>query len=102
MFYRNQIYEGKELKHVSKVESLERRYMGKLCPFAIDFMKGLLQLNPKKRLNSETVFKHKYFSCFLKDEKERQKINEIISVKENKENNNIKIPQLQKMKKIMP
>ena len=89
MFYKNPIYEGKELKHVSKVESLERRYMGKLGPTAIDFMKGLLQLDPKKRLNSETVFKHKYFACYMKDEKEREKINEIIGVKENKENNNI-------------
>ena len=87
MFYRNPIYEGKELKHVSKVESLERRYIDKLGPTAIDFMKGLLQLDPKKRLNSETVFKHKYFACFMKDEKERQKINEILGVKENKDNN---------------
>ena len=88
MFYRNPIYEGKELKHVSKVESLERRYMGKLGPTAIDFMKGLLQLDPKKRLNSETVFKHKYFSCFMNDEKEREKINEITKIFNNKENNN--------------
>ena len=87
MFYRNPIYEGKELKHVSKVETLERRYIDKLGPTAIDFMKGLLQLDPKKRLNSETVFKHKYFACFMKDEKERQKINEILGVKENKDNN---------------
>ena len=89
MFYKNPIYEGKELKHVSKVESLERKYMGKLGPTAIDFMKGLLQLDPKKRLNSETVFKHKYFSCFMKDEKEREKINELINNKDNKNNNTI-------------
>ena len=76
MFYKNPIYEGKELLHVSKPESLERRYMGKLGPTAIDFMKGLLQLDPKKRLNTETVFKHKYFACFMKDEqKEKEKMN---------------------------
>ena len=72
MFYKNPIYEGKELLHVSKVKSLERIYMGKLGPTAIDFMKGLLQLDPKKRLNSETVFKHKYFSCFMKDEQKEK------------------------------
>ena len=85
MFYRNPIYEGKELIHVSKVESLERRYLGKLGPTAIDFMKGLLQLDPKKRLNSDTVFKHKYFACFMKDEKEKEKINNISNaiIKEN-------------------
>ena len=74
MFYKNPIYEGKELLHVNKPESLERRYMGKLGPTAIDFMKGLLQLDPKKRLNTDTVFKHKYFSCFMKEEeKEKEK-----------------------------
>ena len=84
MFYKNPIYEGKELLHVSKPESLERRYMGKLGPTAIDFMKGLLQLDPKKRLNSETVFKHKYFACFMKEEqKEKEKLNN------NNINNNI-------------
>ena len=99
MFYKNPIYEGKELLHVSKPESLERRYMGKLGPTAIDFMKGLLQLDPKKRLNTETVFKHKYFSCFMKEEKEKEKEKERTNnntntnsgnkeTSENKNNNN--------------
>ena len=93
MFYKNPIYEGKELLHVNKPESLERRYMGKLGPTAIDFMKGLLQLDPKKRLNTETVFKHKYFSCFMKDEqkekeKEKEKDNSRVSIKENENTNN--------------
>ena len=99
MFYKNPIYEGKELLHVSKPESLERRYIGKLGPTAIDFMKGLLQLDPKKRLNTETVFKHKYFSCFMKEEKEKEKEKERTNnntntnsgnkeTNENKNNNN--------------
>ena len=92
MFYKNPIYEGKELLHVSKPESLERRYMGKLGPTAIDFMKGLLQLDPKKRLNTETVFKHKYFACFMKDEqKEKEKMNNNINNNDKniiKDNNN--------------
>ena len=88
MFYKNPIYEGKELLHVNKPESLERRYMGKLGPTAIDFMKGLLQLDPKKRLNTETVFKHKYFSCFMKDEqKEKEKEREKEKEKEKAINN---------------
>lgn len=48
--------------------------MEKLGPTAIDFMKGLLQLDPKKRLNSETVFKHRYFAPFMKEEEEKKKI----------------------------
>ena len=76
MFYKNPLYDGKKLLRVSKPESLDRRYMSKLGPTAIDFMKGLLQLDPKKRINSDNVFKHKYFSCFMKDEQnEKEKIN---------------------------
>ena len=73
MFYKNPIYDGKELLHVSKPETLEKRYITKLGPTAIDFMKGLLQMDPKKRLNGDTVFKHKYFSCFMKDEENNEK-----------------------------
>ena len=89
MFYKNPLYDGKKLLHVAKPESLERRYMSKLGPTAIDFMKGLLQLDPKKRLNSDTVFKHKYFSCFINDEKnekEKEKINNNINNDANKKN----------------
>ena len=89
MFYKNPLYDGKKLLHVAKPESLERRYTSKLGPTAIDFMKGLLQLDPKKRLNSDTVFKHKYFSCFINDEKnekEKEKINNNINNDANKKN----------------
>ena len=43
-------------------ESLERRYFRKLGPTAIDFMKGLLQLDPNKSLNNDNAFKYKYFN----------------------------------------
>ena len=91
MFYKNPIYEGKELLQVSRTKPLERLYAGKLGPTAIDFMKGLLQLDPKKRLNSETVFKHKYFSCFMKDEQKEKETNTKENtnniIQEKKENN---------------
>ena len=95
MFYKNPIYDGKELLRVSKPETLERKYMGKLGPTAIDFMKGLLQLDPKKRLNDETVFKHKYFASFMKDEQNNEKKKEnnnkdIINENNKKEKNNNK------------
>ena len=67
MYYENQIYNGKELLHVKKPETLEKRYLGILSPTAIDFMKGLLELDPNKRLSGENVFKHKYFSVFMKN-----------------------------------
>ena len=87
MFYSNELYNGKELLKVSRPESLERRYFGKLGPTAIDFMKGLLQLDPNKRLNDDNVFKHKYFSCFLK-EPENKYILDLIEKKNNTNNKN--------------
>ena len=86
MFYDNPLYNGKELLKVNRPESLERRYMGKLGPTAIDFLKGLLQLDPNKRINDETVFKHKYFTCFMK-EPENQYILDLYEKRNNAHNN---------------
>ena len=61
MFYNNPIFSGKNLLNVTKPETLEKRYMGKFSKKAISFMKGLLAIDPKKRLNGNTVFKHAYF-----------------------------------------
>ena len=84
MYYENQIYNGKELLHVKKPETLEKRYLGILSPTAIDFMKGLLELDPNKRLSGENVFKHKYFSVFMKN-------NNNNDIGNNNNNNNIAI-----------
>ena len=61
MFYTNPLFNGKNLLNVTKPETLEKRYLGKFSKKAISFMKGLLALDPKKRLNGNTVFKHAYF-----------------------------------------
>ena len=76
MFYKSSSFKGKELTQVSKPETLEKKFLGKLDPIAIDFMKGLLQMDPTKRLNSYTVFNHKYFDIFSKDGKNNDKKNE--------------------------
>ena len=64
MFYNNPLFNGKNLLNVNKPETLQRRYMGKLNKIDISFMKGLLELDPKKRLNGNTVFSHPYFEVF--------------------------------------
>ena len=61
VFYKNPLYIGKRLLDVDKPETLKKRYMGKLPKIAIDFMEGLLELDPKKRLNGNNVFSHPYF-----------------------------------------
>ena len=64
MFYNNPLFNGKNLLNVTKPETLQRRYMGKLNKVDISFMKGLLELDPKKRLNGKTVFSHPYFEIY--------------------------------------
>ena len=64
MFYNNPLFNGKNLLNVTKPETLQRRYMGKLNKVDISFMKGLLELDPKKRLNGKNVFTHPYFEVF--------------------------------------
>ena len=86
MYYENPIYNEKELFKVKKPETLERRYLGILSTTAIDFMKGLLELDPSKRLNGDTVFKHKYFSIFMNNDNEK---NKGINNENNNTNNNI-------------
>ena len=64
MFYNNPLFNGKNLLNVTKPETLQRRYMGKLSKVDISFMKGLLEIDPKKRLNGKNVFNHPYFEAF--------------------------------------
>ena len=93
MYYENPIYNGKDLFKIKKPETLEKRYMGILSPTAIDFMKGLLELDPTKRLSGDNVFKHKYFSIFMKNNNtncngNNNANNNVINVNNNLNNSN--------------
>ena len=61
IFYQNPIFYGKSLLNVSKPQTLEKRYLGKISKIGIDFLKGLLEIDPNKRLKSEMLFNHPYF-----------------------------------------
>ena len=90
LFYSNPIYNGKELLEVEKPETLDWRYLGKLPKNAISFMKGLLELDPKKRLNGNNVFQHPYLvKLYEKDmKKENEKNSENVESVSNMNNNN--------------
>lgn len=64
MFAKNPHFSGYILPEVTKPETLERRYMGKLSKQAINFMKQLLNPDPKLRLKGEEIFKHPYFENY--------------------------------------
>ena len=40
---------------MSRPETIEKRYVGKLTKKALSFMKGLLQMDPTKRLQVQTL-----------------------------------------------
>ena len=64
-FAKNPNFNGCKLPEVTKPETLERRYAGKLCKKAIDFMKKLLHTDPEHRLKGDDIFKHPYFENFV-------------------------------------
>ena len=89
-FYSNPIFQGKNLLNITKPETLERKYLGKMNKQAINFMKGLLEIDPKKRLNGTTVFKHPYLAKLANNDSqiqnEQQQQQQIL---QNEKNNNI-------------
>ena len=85
MFYNNPLFSGRNLLNITKPETLEKRYLGKFSKKAISFMKGLLALDPKKRLNGNTVFKHAYLEkLVLADlQKEAEQKIQVSSIRNN-------------------
>ena len=79
-FYSNPLFHGKNLLNVPKPETLERKYLGKLSKQAINFLKGLLELDPKKRLNGTTVFQHPYFAKLISNDPQFQNENQEILI----------------------
>ena len=91
----NPNYNINKLLIVDKPETLEKRYEKILDSDAIDFMKQLLELDPKKRLNADTVFNHKYFECYKNSKSiERNDNNLFFSLN----NDNIKINKIPSIK----
>jgi serine/threonine protein kinase len=46
---------------IHTLDSIEKRYLGKASPRAINLMKQLLRMNPAERLTAIDAIKHPYF-----------------------------------------
>ena len=92
-FYSNPIFQGKNLLNITKPETLERKYFGKFNKQAIMFLKGLLELDPKKRLNGVSVFQHPYFAKLVGNDNKlsKQMIQDEIQSNESKEKKMVNI-----------
>jgi len=71
MFLRNPRFLGLKFPDMSRPETLEKRYVGKLTKKALSFMKGLLIMDPSKRLGAQDALQHSYFDG-LREEHESQ------------------------------
>jgi len=49
MFIKNPRYVGLKFPEISKPETIERRYLGKLSKKALNFLKLLLKMDPAER-----------------------------------------------------
>jgi serine/threonine protein kinase len=61
MFSKNPRFLGLKFPDVSKPETLEKRYVGKMSRKALSLMNGLLRMSPKDRISGLKALTHPYF-----------------------------------------
>ena len=91
LFMENRDFKNVKFPNVVNPEGLGRKYGGLMDKKGLDLLKGLLEMDDKKRLTAEEALKHEYFSDLLKEDKELfkelfSKKNERSKNTENKEN----------------
>jgi len=60
-FNRHARFKGLKFKEVKKIDSLDKRYLGKISKRGMAFMKAILKMDPKERLSSKDALEHPYF-----------------------------------------
>jgi len=70
MFLRNPRFLGLKFPDMTRPETVEKKYLGKMSKRALNFMKGLLAMDPAQRLTGAQCLEHPYFEG-LKEEFER-------------------------------
>lgn len=71
-FNKNPRFNGLRFPDVSKPETLEKRYTGKLSNKALSLMISLLKMNPADRLSGEEALRHTYFDDIREPEVEAE------------------------------
>ena len=70
MFQKNPRFVGYKFPDLSKPETLEKRYLGKLSKQALSLMELLLRMDPKERLAAREALYHPYFDGLRSQEDE--------------------------------
>eukprot|EP00210_Caulerpa_lentillifera_P006506 g6214.t1 len=63
LFFMNGRFAGFKFPDMSRHLSLESKYNRKLDADAIDFLKGLLEMDPQRRLTASACLQHSYLAC---------------------------------------
>ncbi|EAS02307.2 cyclin-dependent kinase-like Serine/Threonine kinase family protein (macronuclear) [Tetrahymena thermophila SB210] len=94
MFIKNPRYVGLKFPEIPKPETIERRYLGKLSKKALTFMKGLLKMDPRERMNVQEAMAHPLFDgireLYDDDNDHNSQSQHNKSIEKNQENQNIR------------
>ncbi|KAL0489368.1 cyclin-dependent kinase-like protein [Acrasis kona] len=61
LFYKNPRFQGYEFPDMNKPETLSKRFVGRVGRAGINLLKGMLELDPHKRLTCQQCLEHEYF-----------------------------------------
>ena len=67
-FNKHPRFKGLKFKEIKKVDSLEKRYLGKVSKRGMAFMKAILKMDPKERLSCKQALEHSYFEDLIANE----------------------------------
>ncbi|OMJ72142.1 hypothetical protein SteCoe_29479 [Stentor coeruleus] len=66
-FMKNPHFLGLRFPEITKFETLEKRYLGKIGKIGLSFIKSLLAMNPDDRPTASQALNHPYFDIFKDD-----------------------------------
>jgi len=61
MFRKNPRFLGMKFHNISRPETLEKRYIGKMTKRAMSFLKSLLEMDQIRRATTSEALMHPYF-----------------------------------------
>ena len=60
IFSKNPRFIGMKFPEISKTDTIERKYLGKISKKALSFMKTILKMDPSDRLTVDELLAHPY------------------------------------------
>jgi len=74
MFAKNPRFIGLKFPEITSPETLEKKYLGKLSPKAINLLEGMLNMDPSERMTALEALTHSYFDDLRKNDEDFLKI----------------------------